>query len=296
MKIKIIISSIVTTTVLFLFCSKFINQFSARILCLSFIISAYYSKYLDCVSFNNGKNNVDIECNSFGVPRLRFDNVKIIRTIAGSYIWASKLIAFFMSFLIAVILKPYDKSICVYPLIGVFIGSLFHLKDLQGLYIIWFGKRDSLYVQFLDTGVELIKTEGVKYSHREVYFYEETYKAYKIDDLRRELILSEQEINDNNRVGIWDRYLLPIILIFASSVFGIINSTYVVDLTSNNFDSELLLVQYLGILLTVTLLITLIFLIKHFICSPPKSNLIVKKMVLEDLLKSCSSNDERKEI
>lgn len=290
MKKRIFISSLLATTLVYLASVKLTNKFSAIIICLSFVLSAYYSKYFDYISFKNSNYEVMITCGKFGIPRLKFQKVQVLRKIADSYIWASKVSALAFSMAIGsignIVLKTQNERIWVYSIIGAFLGCLFHTNDIKKMFKIWFGKRDSFYVQFLDKDVELIKTEGVMYLHREVYFYEEAFKNYSKDDLKRELILVEQNIHNMNQSRFWDKYLLPIIFIFITTVYGVINSMFIFDISSLNVNVSHLLKQYLISLAIIALIILPIFIVKHFMLTPPKSNMIVKKMILEDLLKN----------
>lgn len=285
---KKIINSIIIVGLLYFLSIQVIDHLSTIILCTSFGMSVYFCKYFDFKSLINSKYDVELVFNRIGIPRIKYHDVFILRKIADTYIWPSRLLAILLPMLLAVIGRSVfnlGKSyLLLLPLIGTMLGFLFHLNDMKKLWKIWFGKQSSFYVKFMIDDIELIETEGVKYSHREVYFYEEAFRSYSIDDLRRELILIEQGLSDSNKTGFWDKYLVPVLFLITTSTIGIMNTFLAADLSTGTYDVNSLIKYYFVGVPIIAITLLQVFIVWHFIISPPKSNLVLKKLVINGLL------------
>lgn len=285
---KNIIISILIISLLYFISMQVTDHFSTIILCISFLMSAYFSKYLDFKSLSNSKYDVELVFNRFGIPRIEYNGVFVLRKIADSYIWVSRLLSISVPMLIAMIgrymFKLGESYLLILPLIGTIFGLLFHLNDIKKLWKICFGNRDSLYVKFMRDDVELIKTKGVKYSHKDVYFYEEVFRSYSIDDLRRELILIEQELSDSNKTGFWDKYLVPVLFLITTSTIGIMNALVIADLSTEKYDVSILMKYYFVSVFIIVIILLQIFLFKHFIFNPPPKKLVLQKHVIQNIL------------
>jgi hypothetical protein len=251
-------------------------------------MSVYFSKYFDFKSFINSKYDVKLVFNKFGIPRIEFNDVFVLRKIADSYIWASRLLAISIPMVFAIIghsiFKLGESYLLILPLLGTMLGLLFHLNDIKKLWKIGFGDRNSFYVKFMRDDVQLIGTEGVKYSHKDVYFYEEAFRNYSIDDLRRELIIIEQNISEMNKTGFWDKYLVPVLFLITTSIIGIMNALVVSDLSTEKYDVNYLMKYYFVLLFIIVIILLQIFLLKHFIFNPPQTKMVLQKLVINNIL------------
>ena len=291
--ITIIITLIILVIIYFL-CAEIFGYFPAFILNLSFIMSIYCSKYFDYISLSNSKYDVELSFNKIGIPRIKYNGVIILRQIADSYIWASRLLAVSFPMLIVIIVKFFlkfdDTYIYWFPIIGTALGILFHINDIKKLWKIWFGKRNSFHIKFLEDDVERIETQGVKYSHREVFFYQEAYSKFTIADLEREYIFLEQEIADNRKQGFWDKYLLPVLFIITTSILGFLNAVFISEVSSKSYDIVTIFEYYLIMIFLISLIVLQIFIIKHFMFTSKKVDLILKKLVVQNFIEEDKNN------
>lgn len=182
------------------------------------------------------------------------------------------------------IFKLGESYLLILPLLGTILGLLFHLNDIKKLWKIGFGDRNLFYVKFMRDDVQLIETEGVKYSHKDVYFYEEAFRNYSIDDLRRELILIEQNISERNKTGFWVKYLVPVLFLITTSIIGIMNGLVVSDLSTEEYDVNSLMKYYFVLLFIIVIILLQIFLLKHFIFNSPQTKIVLQKLVINNIL------------
>ncbi|NYB74536.1 hypothetical protein HZF24_10360 [Sedimentibacter hydroxybenzoicus DSM 7310] len=285
---RCIISIILIISLLYFISRQIMDFFPAIVFCASFFMSVYVSKFVDLKSSIYKEYNVKLVFNRFGLPRIEYNNVIIQRKIADALIWASKVlvISVLMLFVtvLGFVLKLDLDYLFLLIIIGLIFGSLFHLNDIKKLWKIYFGKRNSLNVKFVKDDVELIETKGVMYLHKDVYFYEEIFNKYSIDDLRRELILIEQEIYDSNKRRFWDKYIVPTLFLLTTSTMGFINALFVKDISMEIYDVNILMMQYSALISIVVIIIIQIFLAKHLLFNPPAKKLILQKLVIEAIL------------
>jgi hypothetical protein len=234
-------------------------------------------------------SNSILTINEIGIPKIIYSEYIILRKIADGNLWITKIIFIPLSvFAISTLqLLKIDniKYSIIFVLLGNLIGFVFQYDDIIKLFKILFGKKNSFYVKFKGEGIELIVNESVKGSHKDVYFYEEAFKEYTMDDLKRELIINEQDIENTNKKGFWDNYIVPIIFIMTTSMIGFYNGLWI---NLSNTDGIDIIIRYQFItMITVAYIMLQIIWLKHMF-SIPKNNLKLINLVLKDLIEKKS--------
>ncbi len=293
MKIHLL-SLFISTIIVVSICFFTLNTYGSIIFILSFVLSAYGSKLLEYKSLSINKKYSGELVYKYGYPKVKYDTFVELRKIADSRIWAPKLLSVSIPFLIIQfmhLINIEDIMLYLIFIVGIMLGSLTHLNDYKNLIKIWIAKNDSFHIEFNGFNVKAIKTEGVKSFHKDAYFYEQAYKDYKIADLKRELRNIEQDIFDEGKKGFWDKYLVPILFLITTSTIGFINIIISGYINMKEYPVENVVKNYFIILILIVTILIQIFSFKHLVIKPSKSNLMLIKLTLVDLIYQKNKND-----
>jgi hypothetical protein len=217
---------------------------------------------------------------------IHYKNHVVLRKIADMEIFMPKIVFTPMSIFAISVLNVMKientDSLYRYVILGVAVGLLFQYKDAQKLLTIWLGNSNAFYVKFIKDKVELVRDDSVLSSHKNVYFYEEAFKSYKLVDLKRELIINEQNIADSQKKGFWDSYMVPLIFIMTTSMISFYNGIWISYSTQSEDFESIIRYQFLTMLIIVTMMLQ-IFLFKRMFHTP-KKDLVIQNLVLKDLI------------
>lgn len=290
---------VLTITVLFFITWMLKDMLSATIFCIGIHCNTYIVKWLEYKMLKLSRYDVDFYYEKNFIPSVKYNNITILRKYADADLLGSKIMGFSFSYLVMLIIVwLLNGELLIYDLnqyaiilyIGLVISLVVYYKDLINFFKIKFGNIKSFYVKFDQNNVELILSEDIIYGHREVYYYEEYFKNYTAIDLKRELIVVEQLIDNGAKIKFWDKCLIPLIFSVTAGLISSLNTVLAFNLSSSKDYLWQVIMFHMIFVSVLIAVIIMIFIFINTITKPARSNLKIQKLVLEDYLTKKEKN------
>lgn len=283
---KILTSMLFMTIVIGVCTNNILGLYASLLVSVNFVSVCFLGTIIEYKIHKKSNPDIKLLINKLWIPVIHYKNRVVLRKLADMDILMPKIVFTPMSIFVISVLNVMKientDSLYRYVILGVVAGLLFQYKDVEKLLKIWLGNSNAFYVNFIKDKVELVRDDSVMSSHKNVYFYEEAFKSYKLVDLKRELIINEQNIVDSQKKGFWDSYMVPLIFIMTTSMISFYNGIWISYSNQSEDFESIIRYQFLTMLIIVTLMIQ-IFLFKRMFHTP-KKDLVIINLVLKDLI------------
>ncbi len=223
----------------------FLFYFKDNKVLLQTIISLIVLVYINEMSINKVFNNIGYKTsletrqifNIFPVYDIKF--LESVRILKSDYFFIIMLIPVVVLVLHYFMINPtfilqtiaYVKNQDYFGIIKVyyilFLVVIFEFRNI--MYIIRGILKYTSFIIVISNGNEFIfqKVDNLKAHHRKIFMMENyDYKKYSLQDLIREKIYLEGKMEKRKKAGFYDTYILPILIVFFSSIVSFASNYY----------------------------------------------------------------------
>lgn len=222
------------------------------------------------------------------IPYIEYGGFKVLSKAAESITFAPWFLGiyFIEMLMLFFYVRNMSEFICMnqYLLFGC-VGLFFHWKDAINCFKIFVKHNSHLYVEFKKEDVVFSEDTGINYKYSDILFYKEIYREMSEDDLKNELILINQQIDDRGKLSFVQICLIPAILAIVGGIFSVISTMLAYDL-DNSQDATGTMLEYIGLIIAFIIATLVILFLINELFVPQKKNLLMKKTIIEECIKS----------
>lgn len=231
-------------------------------------------------------NNLEYKHIFYIIP---YWQIKYEKSQKDSYLFSFALYVFKLLFLFEIIIISYlvnhkfnviDFNLdfiryCVLTFIYILFFSINDFMVLIGIQL----NKDKNSIELDKYEKQLARTVEYKSHHRIIVFYETIYNDYSNEDLIREDIYLQYKAEKKRNPNLIEKYIVPLSMVLIGTIYGFINSLYIVQINSLTTSDSNIITSYLITLMLYTSIPFTLYVTYYIIKGPNYINDLALKVV-----------------